>query len=118
MNKFQKEFLEKCKKVELLEDVPLLDTIYILPTNRKHDSGYKIMYIVGYTEAGKAFYLLDTYCDVVDFGEYGSNIKDLHIDIEENGIIRYWSRYQQFRSVFRVSSCTFEMVDRKELIGG
>ncbi len=114
MNKYQKEFLSKCKNVGICDDVPLLDSIYVLPTNRKHDSGYKIMYVVGYEDKTETYYLLDTYCDVVDFGEFHTDIKDLHIDIAENGIIHYWSRYQQFQSNFRVSSCTFEMVDRKK----
>lgn len=35
MNKFQKELLEKCKYVKIDEKTPLLDDIYILPTNKK-----------------------------------------------------------------------------------
>jgi len=112
MNKFQKEFLEKCKKVRLFDEVPLFDIIYILPTQRKHDSGYKIMYIVGC--CNDEYFLLDTYCDVVNLGEWESKVKGLSIDISENGIIGIWSRYQKFKSVFRVSSCTFEMIDRKK----
>lgn len=116
MNKYQQELLNKCKVVKLLdEDVPLFDCIYILPMNKKHDSGYKIMYIVGYSNETEQYYLLDQYCDVVDYGEFETQVKDLHIDIAENGIIRMWSRYQQIKSVFRVSSCTFEMVPRKKL---
>lgn len=113
MNKFQRELLDKCKDIELTEDIPLLDDIYILPTTRKHDSGYKIMYIVGLSRKKDQYYLLDTYCDVLDIGEFMSLAKDIHIDIQDNGIIHIWSNYQLFRSVFRVSSCTFEMVDRR-----
>ena len=113
MNKFQKELLDKCIKTEVTEELPLLDHIYILPTTRKHDSGYKIMYIVGANSKEDKHYLLDTYCDVLDIGEFMSLAKDIHIDIHDNGIIHIWSNYQLFRSVFRVSSCTFEMVDRR-----
>ena len=58
MNKYQKKLLEKCKKTTLSEEIPLLDDIYILPQNRKHDSGYKIMYIVGYDSKQEQYYLL------------------------------------------------------------
>lgn len=116
MNKFQKELLEKCKNVKLFDEVPLLDDIYILPTNRKHDSGYKIMNIVGLSREKDEYYLLDTYCDVVNFGDLTKYLKEINIDIYENGIIHCWNNYQQFESNFRVSSCTFDLVDRKNLI--
>ena len=114
MNKFQKELLEKCKHIGIDEEVPLLDGIYVLPTTRKHDSGYKIMYIVGY--ADNEYYLLDQICDVVDFENlfvYEKTIKDLHLDIHDNGVINLWSNHQQMKSMFRVSSCTFDFVDRR-----
>lgn len=116
MNKFQKELIEKCKEVSQFEDTPLFDDIYILPTTRKHDSGYKILYIIGQTRKDNKYYLLGTYCDVVDFGEFNTPIKDLHVDVLNNGIIHYWSNYQQFESIFRVSNCTFKMVKRKKLL--
>lgn len=116
MNKFQKELLKKCKKISLLEEVPLFDDIFILPTQRKHDSGYKIMNIVGLDRKDNKYYWIDSYCDVVNLGEWESKIKGLNIDIGENGIIHFWSNYQRFKSIFRVSSCTFEMVDRKNPI--
>ena len=108
MNKFQKELLEKCKNVEYDDILPLFDDIYILPTNRKHDSGYKIMYIVGLNREENQYYLLDTYCDVVNFGDFVKNLKELNVDILENGIIHCWSNYQKIKSNFRVSSCTFD----------
>ncbi len=116
MNKFQKEMLEKCKEVKISEELPLLDDIYILPTNRKHDSGYKIMYIVGLCREKGIYYLLDNYCDVVDLGDFGTLIQDLHIDILDNGIIHYWSNSQQFKSIHRMSSCTFEIINRKKML--
>lgn len=116
MNKFQKELIEKCKEVSHFEDTPLFDDIYVLPTTRKHDSGYKILYVIGQTRKDDTYYLLDTYCDVVDFGEFNSMIKDLHIDVLNNGIIHYWSNYQQFKSIFRVSNCTFEMINKTKLL--
>lgn len=113
MNKYQKELLEKCKDTKLTDEIPLLDDIYILPQNRKHDSGYKIMYIVGLDRKQNQYYLLDTYCDVVNFGDLKKYVKELNIDILDNGIIHCWSNYQKIQSNFRVSSCTFDFVDRE-----
>lgn len=115
MNKYQKELLEKCINTKLTDELPLFDDIYILPTNRKHDSGYKIMYIVGLIRKTEQYYLLDTYCDVVNFGDLLKQLKELNIDILDNGIIHCWSNYQQMQSNFRVSSCTFDFIDRKDL---
>lgn len=114
MNKFQKELLEKCIKTKHDEELPLFDGIYILPTNKKHDSGYKIMYIVGHDVKEDKYYLLDTYCDVVNFGYLVRELKELNIDILDNGIIHCWSNYQLIKSGFRFSSCTFDFVDRKD----
>ena len=116
MNKAQKEMIDSCVKVEYdYENVPLLDTIYIMPTTKKHDSGYKIMYVAGYSKETDTCYLLDTICDVIDIGNflYGNKIKSIHIDIKESGIIQLWSRNQQFKTIFRLSSCTFEVIDER-----
>lgn len=116
MNKAQKEMIDSCVKVEYDdENIPLLDTIYIMPTTKKHDSGYKIMYVAGYSKETDTCYLLDTICDVIDIGDlvHNEKIRSLHIDIKENGIIQLWSRYQRFKSIFKLSSCTFEMVDKR-----
>lgn len=115
MNKFQKELLEKCKHTRLSDELPLFDDIYVLPTTRKHDSGYKIMYIVGYVRKTDKYYLLDTYCDVVNFGDLTKRLKELNVDILDNGIIHFWSNYQKIQSNFRVSSCTFDFIDRETM---
>ena len=118
MNKYQKELLEKCIITKISDKLPLFDDIYILPTTRKHDSGYKIMYIIGLSREKDEYYLLDTYCDVVDFGDLLKSLKELHIDILDNGIIHCWSNYQLIKSNFRLSNCTFDFVDRKNLFWG
>lgn len=115
MNKFQKELLEKCIIVGISDETPLFDDIYILPTTKKHDSGYKIMYIVGHEVKEDKYYLLDTYCDVVNFGDLLKSLRELNIDILDNGIIHCWSNYQLIQSNFRISNCTFDFVDRKNL---
>ena len=112
MNKYQKELLDKCKEVKFDEEIPLLDDIYILPTNRRHESGYKIMYIIGFIRATKQYYLLDRICDVVNFGEFQQFMRGINVDIANNGIIHFWSNYEKFKSEYKISCCTFEMVAR------
>lgn len=113
MNKFQKELLDKCIHTKITDELPLFDDIYILPTIRKHDSGYKIMYIVGLDRKENQYYLLDTYCDVVNFGDLTKHIQEINIDILDNGIIHCWSNREKIKSIFRISSCTFDMVEKK-----
>lgn len=120
MNKEKQELLDKCIKLKtMLEEPPILGGIYIIPTRYKHDSGYKIMYIVGHApykgNEEEKYYLLDTCCDVVDFDNFMSKnttIRDLHLDIKPSGIIHIWSNRQNMKSGFRLSSCTFEMIDK------
>lgn len=121
MNKEKQELLDKC--IEWTHDMceTLLGGIYIIPTRRKHDSGYKLMYIVGHTpyepDKETQFYLLDTYCDVVDFGDYvfmkaKVPVNDLHLDISPGGVIHIWSNAQNMKVGYTGSSCTFSMVER------
>lgn len=119
MNKEQKELLKKCKILSYDEDLPLFDGIYILPTNKIHDSGYKIMYIVGEVHNIKNekydstdYYLIDEYSDVVNLGYLTKNVKEVNIDVKHQGIIHLWNNLQKFQNWFKSSSCTFEFVDR------
>jgi hypothetical protein len=114
----KEEILKSCKKAlgfGFPRDI-LIDGIYILPTRRKHDSGYKVMEIIVHTVDDK-FYNIDTICDVVDFESYWNNIKisDLHIDIDpNNNLIHLWSFKQYFKVIHNMSNCSFEVVDRHE----
>lgn len=118
MNKGKQELLDKCIKLDHFEEPPILGGIYIIPTRYKHDSGYKIMYIVGHTpykqREEEKYYLLDTGCDVVDFDNFLRKvfIYDLHLDINTSGIIHIWSNSHNMKCVFRLSSCVLEMVDK------
>ena len=114
MTKHQKELLEKCKRPAFYEDLSLFDDIYILPTNQRHDSGFKIMLIVGEVRETEEYYLIDACCDVVNLGFLTKQIKEVNIDIEHSKIIHLWSNYQLFKCGYRLSSCTFEFVDRRQ----
>lgn len=117
MNKKQRELLDKCKQIRHFEQVAPLDDIFILPTRRNHDSGYKIMYVVGYNREENKHYLLDVYCDVINLGYFTQQLRDVNIDIPEDGIIHFWSNKSKFINQHRVSSCTFDAVDKNDLGG-
>ena len=107
----KEELLKEAKEVEWskLGEVPLLSGVYIIQQRRLHDSGYRLMTIIGHTEDFE-YYLLDDCADVVDFESYFSKIPidSLHVDINRNGIIHIWSRRDKFKCVHAVSSCSFE----------
>lgn len=111
MNK--KELFENVIDVKLmnLEKVPELDGVYIVPQRKLHDSGYKMMNVVGHTE-NFDYYLLGTCSDVVDFESFFTNvpIADLHMDINKNGIIHIWSKSNKFKCTHMFSNCVFESV--------
>lgn len=120
MNKDKKEFLDKCIKLKFTDEVPILGGIYVIPTNLKHESGYKIMYIIGHTpfeknEEGK-YYLIDECCDVIDFISWygGAKIENLHIDITTSGIIHIWSTTQNLINLVNLSNCSFEAINKNE----
>ena len=100
-----------------LKDVPLLSGIYIVQQKKLHDSGYRMMYVIGHTDwdyekKDYDYYLLGSCSDVVDFGNYFSKAytEDLHIDINRNGLIHIWSNKSKFKCSHCLSSCIFEVV--------
>lgn len=111
MNKEKTKFLNECIDLPYTKEPPILRSIYVIPTDFKHDSGYKIMYIIG-QDLEKNKYILDKGCDVIDFESFWSKIKieELHIDITPGGIIHIWNNRQNMKCTSRVSSCEFEMV--------
>ena len=109
MNKNQIRLLEQCEKISWQDEAPSLDEIYIIPTKAKHESGYKIMKVVGYCDETEKCYLLDQCCDVINFGMFRSIIHNINVDIEEDGIIKVWSYHHRFKSTSRLSNCSFEV---------
>ena len=124
MNKSSKELLDKCIKLKIYDKFPLFKGIYIIQQRKLHDSGYRMMYVIGHTEYDKDkkscdYYLIGTYSDVVDFqpifDKYLKNnydMCDIHLDIDTNGLIHIWTNSEKH---FRiecpfVSSCTLEII--------
>lgn len=93
-------------------DVPLLDFIYIIPTRKKHDSGYYIFIIVGENKQGYKK-IIDDYCDVIDIDHIINDHRCVCMDMEDYPIIRLFTGYDQFkfRVKFNLSSFIFEAVD-------
>jgi hypothetical protein len=110
----KEELLKEAKEIiryEEIRNIPLLSGIYIIQQRKLHDSGYRLMYVIGHTKNFE-YYLLDTCSDVVDFESYWSKIplEDLHIDINKNGIIHVWSNTNLIKCRHAVSSCFFDVV--------
>lgn len=124
MNKKAKELLDKSIKLGTDKDLPLFKGIYIIQQRKLHNSGYRMMYVIGQTEYDVSkkeyeYYLIGTYSDVVDFQPVWSKyIKgstemcDLHLDIDRNGIIHIWTNSNKFFkcSCPYVSNCILEVV--------
>lgn len=109
----QKELLEHAKKVDWLklDEVPILSGIYIIQQRYLHDSGYRLMYVIGHTEDFE-YYLLDEVADVVDFETFWTHIPldAMHIDINRNGIIHLWSGRTKFKCTHAISNCALETI--------
>ena len=94
-------------------DIPLLDNIYIIPTRKKHDSGYCIFTIVGENDKLGYKKIIDTYCDVIDIDRIINDTRCVCMDMKEYPIIRLFTGYTRFkfRVKFNLSNFVFEVVD-------
>jgi hypothetical protein len=122
MNKEQQELLEKAKEVKITDEVPEFKGIYIIQQRKLHDSGYRMMYVIGHTELDEKkkdfnYYLIGTFSDVIDFTptferylNKDYTMCDLHLDINRNGIIHIWTNSSKHLvNVGRCSNCMFEI---------
>lgn len=112
LSKDKQSSIDECIEVGFMESTVVFRMIEIIPTSLVHESGYKILYIIGYGIDGKK-YLLDKYCDVIDIDNWASKINDVRIsiDITKSGIIRIWGNIH-FNSTHRLSTCSFDMVGK------
>ena len=116
MGKLKDELLNvECEQFG--KKIPLLDYIYIIPTRRKHDSGYMCMEIIGANENGYKKKLA-TYSDVIDLQKVlvsNNRFYNLSIDIPEYGVIRLFNHTNKFKvGFYGISSFTFDIVEIKE----
>jgi hypothetical protein len=124
----KEELLAKAIKLGMNDQSPLLKGIYIIQERILHDSGYRIMNVIGHTEYDPElkdykYYLLSECSDVINFNPLFedyinhnfSNMRNLNMDINKHGIIHIWT---EFDSCLRchwlnVSSCMLEFVGEK-----
>ena len=63
---------------------------YIKPTRRKHSSGYRV-FEVGYVHKDEKTKEIIAECtDHVAIGDFGEVLEDVHIDLLNNGCIRFF----------------------------
>ncbi len=88
-----KKELLKLPIAKIDETIPLLDFIYIIPTKELHDSGYRIMKIIGETKDNSFRKQIATFSDVLHIGNFiNQNSELINMDIEPiNGIIRFFT---------------------------
>lgn len=116
----KKELLE-IKPSKFDEEIPLLDNIYIIPTRKKHDSGFMCMEIIGTIGIfGEETYKKTlAYCsDVVQICKLFEDGKGLEMplsmDCPEFGVIRIFSMECQFKVIHKhISDFVFELVRKQ-----
>ncbi len=122
--KAKQELLDKAIKLNYDSKIPLLKGIFIIQERTLHDSGYRLMNIIGHTEYDKEtkdfkYYLISCCSDVVDFSSlFDKYIKgnydmgDIHLDINRYGIIHIWTNSNKWLKCWgtNLSCCSFEFV--------
>lgn len=96
-------------------NIPLLDYIYVIPTRRTHDSGYKCMEIIGENSNGYKKKLA-TFSDVIDLDNvFNKREWVLSMDIPECGVLRFFSHIGKFKvNHYGISTFSFEIIDRDD----
>lgn len=125
MNKEAQKLLDKAIQLKYGDEIPLFEGIYIIQQRKLHDSGYRLMYVIGHTEYEKElkdfkYYLISCCSDVIDFepifekylnGNF--DMCDLHLDIDKNGLIHIWTKSNKKLSCkygLNLSNCGLEIV--------
>jgi hypothetical protein len=124
-NKQAQELLNKAVKLKQGEKIPLFKGIYIIQERKLHNSGYRLMNIIGHTEYDKElndykYYLISCCSDVIDFEpifnkllEKNYDMCDLHLDINKNGLIHIWTNSDKKISCkygLNLSACGLEII--------
>ena len=116
----KKSELEKLEKITFDEEIPLLDELYVVITNRKHESGYKTykVYGVAHGEKREITYAkcLSEISDVIHIiptfvngcGSYYLPL--LSIDSLETNMFRIFVRHSKIKVKATFSDFEFEIV--------
>ena len=115
--------LEKLEKITYDEEIPLLDELYVIVSNRKHDSGYKMykVYGVAYGYNRKITYAkcLSEMSDVIHIVPTSINVCAsfymplLSIDSIEINMFRIFVHKLKIKVKFTLSDFEFEIVKKE-----
>lgn len=109
MNK--KEFIKQAKLNGYPTPRIKLRGICVIPRRKLHESGYKLMYVIGYNSDYKP-YMISNCTDSITFTDYYTkqSFQGLQMDIDEEGIISLWSRYNLFETMdYNCSTIRFDV---------
>ena len=117
-----KKELEKLEKIAFLEEIPLVDELYIVVSNKKHDSGYKMYKIYGVvyddenrreityakclSEWSDAIHIVPTFLN--KYGDYYSPV--LSMDSMETNLFRIFVPNARIKVKYNLSDFEFEIV--------
>lgn len=115
-----KDELNKLEKIAFLEEIPLLDELYVVVSNKKHDSGYKMYKIYGIvygnnreityakclSEWSDAIHIVPTFLN--ECASYYSPV--LSMDSMETNLIRIFVRNAKIKVKYNLSDFEFEIV--------
>ena len=115
----KKKDLKKLELITYNENIPLLDELYVVISNKKHDSGYKKYKIYGAAGSdGKTTYAkcLSEWSDVInivptfliEWSNYYSSV--LSIDSVETNLFRIFVRNGKIKVKYNLSDFLFEIV--------
>ena len=115
----KKKELEKLEMIKYNEEIPLLDELYVIVSNKKHDSGYKKYKIYGIADDNKGITYakcLSEYSDVIhivptflnEWCNYYAPL--LSIDSIETNLFRIFVRNARIKVKYNLSDFEFEIV--------
>lgn len=125
MNKKAQELLNKAIKLDYRDEIPLFKGIYIIQERKLHDSGFRLMNVIGHTDYDEElkdfkYYLISCCSDVIDFEPIFDKLLvkkydmcDLHLDIDKNGLIHIWTKSNKKLSCkygLNLSNCGLEII--------
>lgn len=98
---------------EFGKEIPLLDELYVIPTRKKHDSGYMCMEIIGMNKEGYAKKLA-TYSDVIHFPSIMNRVNKGHLKIDipsDTKCFRFFSWGKIKVITYGISDFEFDIVE-------
>ena len=104
-----KEKLKEACFLSTFEESHLFDYIYIIPTRRKHDSGYYMYEIYG--SIREKFYCLSKCSDVIDLENVNYIVS---IDSPEYNVYRFFTHCSNYKFSVPYGHCSTFIIEVKE----